>query len=133
MTTPFSVCISCSGKVGDVANSSRSDIALGRSSLRTVEWNTISSFVVNALSSPPSLSMYPFITAALLRSVPLNSVCSVKCAIPLCQPFSSLLPHLMLRAQYPTPELLLLTAYFRPHGAIPLIISAIVYVRCKYA
>ena len=61
-------------------------------------------------------------------SVPLNKVCSVKCAIPLWKPCSDLVPQDMLNAQYPTAEPLFLTAYLIPQSAVPEIITLFTYL-----
>ena len=70
--------------------------------------------------------------AAFLLPVPLKTACSVKCAIPLWNPSVSLfppeypasllVPHLMLKAQYPTALPPLLTAYCTPQSHLPVII-----------
>ena len=75
---------------------------------------TISSLVVYALSSPPSLSSLSLMEAELRREVPLKSICSVRWASPPRASGSTEVPQRMLSAQYATWELLCFRAKRKP-------------------
>ena len=110
MITSLSFSSSFWGKVEVKASSIRRSMAFGRSSPKTVVCRTVSSFVVYAFSSPPTLSRALLMLLAFLLSVPLKNMCSVKWASPLYAGSSSLVPHFADRAQYATGELVCLNA-----------------------
>jgi hypothetical protein len=81
--TCFSLAISSVAKSGCSTMSDSTSNASGRCPPNTRELKHVASFDVNASSMPPTESTSRAICSAERRSVPLNTMCSMKCAMPL--------------------------------------------------
>jgi hypothetical protein len=75
--------MSASSNRGRSTRSESTSKATGKCSSSTFALKQVISFAVKASSIPPSESIDCAISSAVRRSVPLNTMCSMKCAIPL--------------------------------------------------
>src|SRR6266446_5971961 len=82
-TTCFSLAMSASSNRGRNTRSESTSKATGKCSSSTFALKQVISFAVKASSIPPSESIDCAISSAVRRSVPLNTMCSMKWAIPL--------------------------------------------------
>src|SRR5262249_24299783 len=81
-TTCFSLVMSSLAKRGRRTRSASTSNAMGRCSSSTLALKQIISLAVKASSMPPTESTAPAISSALRRSVPLKTMCSMKCEMP---------------------------------------------------
>ncbi len=75
--------MSASSNRGRKTRSERTSKAMGKCSSRTFALKLVISFAVNASIIPPTASMVCAISSAVRFSVPLKTMCSMKCAMPL--------------------------------------------------
>ena len=93
-TTPFSRASSSGSSVLCSTRSDRISTHSGMSSSIALTWKQVHSLAVNAFRFAPIASISIEMSIALLRSVPLNSMCSQKCDTPELVSFSKIEPAL---------------------------------------